>query len=151
MIDLNLPKADFKIKIIESKKYVFDNLRRKYVKLTPEEHVRQSFVSYLTGNLGYPAGLMGNEVSMTFNGMKFRCDTVLYDSFARPFMIIEYKAPDVTIDSEVLKQAYLYNRVLRVKYLVLSNGMVHYCFKIDYVANKIENIGCIPAYTDLER
>lgn len=83
--------------------------------------------------------------------MKFRCDTVLYDSFARPFMIIEYKAPDVTIDSEVLKQAYLYNRVLRVKYLVLSNGMVHYCFKIDYAANKIENMGCIPAYMDLER
>lgn len=151
MIDLNLPKADFKIKIIESKKYVFDNLRRKYVKLTPEEHVRQSFVSYLTGSLGYPAGLMGNEVSLTFNGMKFRCDTVLYDSFARPFMIIEYKAPDVTIDSEVLKQAYLYNRVLRVKYLVLSNGMAHYCFKIDYEANKIENMGCIPAYIELEK
>lgn len=150
MIDLNLPKTDFKIKIIESKKYIFDPLRRKFVKLTPEEYVRQSFIAYLVNHKGYPSGLMGNEVGLMFNGMKFRCDSVLYDASAMPLMIMEYKAPDVIIDSNVLKQAYLYNRVLRVKYLLLSNGMVHYCFKIDYSANKIENIGYIPEYGELE-
>lgn len=149
MIDLNLPKTDFKIKTVGAKKYIFDSLRRKFVKLTPEEYVRQNFVFFLTEHMGYPSGLMGNEVGIIFNGMNFRCDSVLYDSEARPFMIIEYKAPDVRIDSEVLKQAYLYNRVLRAKYLVLSNGMVHYCFKIDYEANKIENMGYIPKYSEL--
>ena len=127
MQELNLPKTDLKIITKDGKLHVFDVLRRKYVALTPEEWVRQQFVHFLIGQKGYPAECIGNEISINLNGTKKRCDTVIYDGNAQPTMIVEYKSPQVEITQQVFEQISRYNIKLRVKWLVVSNGLQHYC------------------------
>ena len=112
-------------------KRVFDRLRHRAVVLTPEELVRQTFVDYLIDTLGYPAGLMANEISITLNGTSRRCDTVLFDRSRRPVMIIEYKAPAVPITRKVFEQIARYNLILNAPYLVVTNGRTCYCCHID--------------------
>lgn len=132
MFSLNLPDFQVKIAVTDGKKMVFDPLRRKYVALTPEEWVRQHFVHFLIQHKGYPSGLLANEVQLTLNGTRKRCDTVLYDRTRTPRMIIEYKAPTVPITRQVFDQITRYNIVLKVDYLIVSNGLEHYCCKVDY-------------------
>ena len=150
MISLNLPKAELKIKWEDGGLKVFDALRNKYVRLTPEEWVRQNFVAYLVNHLGYPSGLMGNEISLTQNGIKRRCDTIVADSSGKPLIIIEYKAPDVEISQEVFNQICRYNSVLRAKYLVVTNGLNHFCCRIDYDSElNITFLKDIPLFKEL--
>ena len=132
MIELNLPKCRLRLEQREGKPYVYDDLRRKFVRLTPEEWVRQHFVRYLIDDLGYPQPLMQNEVALRLGETVKRCDTLLYDKALRPQMILEYKAPHVTLTESVLQQIVRYNYVLRVPYLVLSNGLEHLLCRIDY-------------------
>ena len=132
MFSLNLPDFQVKIAVTDGKKMVFDPLRRKYVALTPEEWVRQHFVHFLIQHKGYPSGLLAHEVQLTLNGTRKRCDTVLYDRTRTPRMIIEYKAPTVPITRQVFDQITRYNIVLKVDYLIVSNGLEHYCCKVDY-------------------
>lgn len=141
---LNLPEYNAKTSHRDGKPIIFDDLRRCYVTLTPEEWVRQNFVHYLIEQRGYPASLMGNEVSLTLNGTKRRCDTVVYDRSLRPRIIIEYKAPHVKIGREVFAQISRYNIVLRVDYLIVSNGMKHYCCQMDYKNGTYRFINDIP-------
>ena len=110
---------------------VFDPLRRRWVAFTPEERVRQHFVAFLTGMLGYPAGRMANEVALNHNGRSRRCDTVIYDSAARPAAIVEYKAPSVSITGRAFDQILRYNMVLGTRWIIVSNGVDHYCCKAD--------------------
>lgn len=128
---------------------IFDNLRRIYVALTPEEWVRQHFIHYLIEQHNYPATLMANETSITLNNTRRRCDTVVYDRTLRPRMIIEYKAPTVKIDSKVFAQISRYNLVLRVDYLVVSNGLQHYCCKMDYANNRYTFMQGIPPHHEI--
>lgn len=146
MPPLNLPEYNAKISEKDGKPIIFDDLRRCYVALTPEEWVRQNFVHYLTEQRGYPASLMGNEVSLTLNGTKRRCDTVVYDRSLRPRIIIEYKAPHVRIGHEVFAQISRYNIVLHVDYLIVSNGMRHYCCQMDYEKGTYRFINDIPPF-----
>jgi hypothetical protein len=127
MSGLNLPSASLQIRKQGTKEYVFDCLRKQYVRLTPEEWVRQHFVRYLIEQKNYPEGLLVNEARITLGNLNRRCDTVLYDSFLRPQMIIEYKAPSVSIRQEVFDQIVRYNMSLKVSWLVVSNGLQHYC------------------------
>ena len=117
MIELNLPKCRLRLEQREGKPYVYDELRRKFVRLTPEEWVRQHFVHYLIDVLGYPQPLMQNEVALRLGETSKRCDTLLYDKALRPQMILEYKAPHVALTETVLQQIVRYNYVLRVPYL----------------------------------
>lgn len=149
MLSLNLPQAPLKIADRNGKKYIFDILRKKYISLTPEEWVRQHFVHFLIGHLGYPPGLLANEVSISLNGTSKRCDTVLYSQSLSPRMIVEYKAPDVKITSGVFEQISRYNIVLRVDYLIVTNGITHYCCKVDYSTGSCRYLSSIPSYTDL--
>ena len=149
MFALNLPDFEYKIRHHEGKNQIFDPLRHKFVALTPEEWVRQHFVNYLIVNKGFPAGRMSNECNINLNGLKRRCDTVLYDVFLKPLVIVEFKAPEVTITQAVFDQIAAYNMVLKVKYLVVSNGLKHYCCKIDYETQKVEYVEEIPDYIDL--
>ncbi len=146
---LNLPPYDVKITEKEGKRQIFDPLRKSYVALTPEEWVRQHFVYYLTRHKGYPATLMANEVAITLNGMNRRCDTVVYDKTLRPRIIIEYKAPTVKITKDVFAQISRYNLVLRVDYLIISNGMQHYCCRMDYDRQDFTFLSEIPEYAEL--
>lgn len=143
---LNLPGYEAKIREKEGKREIFDRLRRCYVTLTPEEWVRQHFVNMLIEYKDYPATLTANEVSITLNGMMRRCDTVVYDKNLRPIAIVEYKAPTVKIDEKVFAQIARYNLVLKVDYLIVSNGLQHFCCKMDYENNSYSFLREIPAY-----
>ncbi|MBO5263991.1 MAG: type I restriction enzyme HsdR N-terminal domain-containing protein [Bacteroidaceae bacterium] len=143
---LNLPGYEAKIREKEGKREIFDRLRRCYVALTPEEWVRQHFVNMLIEHKGYPATLTANEVSITLNGMMRRCDTVVYDKNLRPIAIVEYKAPTVKIDEKVFAQIARYNLVLKVDYLIVSNGLQHFCCKMDYEKKSYSFLREIPAY-----
>ena len=96
-----------------------------------------------------PAGLMNNEIAIMQNGIKRRCDTVVFDRTGEPLMIVEYKAPHVKITQEVFNQIYRYNLVLKVKYLVVTNGMVNYCCKVDYENRRCHFLPNIPLYDSL--
>lgn len=150
MFSLNLPDFQVKIAVTDGKKMVFDPLRRKYVALTSEEWVRQHFVHFLIQHKGYPSGLLANEVQLTLNGTRKRCDTVLYDRTRTPRMIIEYKAPTVPITRQVFDQITRYNIVLKVDYLIVSNGLEHYCCKVDYERFCCNFLKEIPDYAMLQ-
>lgn len=128
---------------------IYDTLRRKYVKLTPEEWVRQHFVHMLVERKGYPGALMANEVALKVGEKLLRADTVLYDSRLRPRMIIEYKAPHVAITQAVFDQIATYNLLLRVDYLVVSNGLSHYCCRMNYEGRQYRYLQDIPLYAEL--
>ena len=150
-MELNLPKGDFKIKNINNIRSIYDIVRGKYVALTPEEWVRQNFVSFLVNSLGYPMSLIGNEISLVQNGISRRCDTLVANRNGNPLMIVEYKAPHIEITQKVFDQITRYNYVLHARYIVVSNGMQHYCCRIDYENRKITFIPDIPRYDELEQ
>lgn len=149
MLALNLPPYETKITEREGKRQILDILRRSFVALTPEEWVRQHFVHYLLEHKGYPAALMANEVTITLNGTKRRCDTVVYDRLLRPRAIIEYKAPEVKITKEVFAQISRYNLKLKVEYLIISNGLQHYCCRMDYEKQSYTFLQEIPEYSTI--
>lgn len=149
MNNLNLPAFQYKIKHIENKAYIYDILRKKFILITPEEWVRQHLVNYLIGYLSYPKQLIANEVSIRLNSTSKRCDTVVYSKTLQPQVIIEYKSPEIDLSQAVFDQALRYNMVLRVKYIILSNGIKHICCKIDYDNNKYIFLSDIPRYEDL--
>ncbi|MEG2819339.1 MAG: type I restriction enzyme HsdR N-terminal domain-containing protein [Muribaculaceae bacterium] len=148
-MQLNLPPREFKIKKTDNSYQIFDELRKKFVALTPEEWVRQNFILYLINDKKFPAGLMDNEVSLVQNGIKRRCDTLVSDREGLPFVIIEYKAPSIEVTQKVFDQIARYNMVMRAKYLIVSNGIIHYCCKIDYINSTYEFLTEIPNYSQL--
>ena len=149
MFRLNLPTYEIKIAQRGNKQLIFDFLRRKYVALTPEEWVRQHFVHYLIEHKGYPAGLIGNEVELNVGEKKLRCDTILYNKVAQPQMIIEYKAPQINLQQKTFDQISAYNLLLKVDYLIVSNGMQHICCRMDYENQKYCFLEDIPNYQEL--
>lgn len=128
---------------------VFDPLRRRYVALTPEERVRQSFVRFLTDAKGYPPALLANEVSLEAGGRRLRCDSVLYGRDMQPRMIMEFKAPEVALTQKVFDQIAVYNFLLHVDYLVVSNGRECYCCRMDYDNKKCLYLKEVPDYERL--
>ena len=149
MFSLNLPSIEANIKKEGEKTLIFDSLRKRYVALTPEEWVRQHFVGYLGSQKHYPTALMANEISIELNGMTRRCDTVVYSRQLEPLVIVEYKAPSVPVSRKTFEQAMAYNHVLRVPYIIISNGIKHYCCHIDYAQMKAEFLSDIPEYANL--
>lgn len=163
---LCLPPASLRVKRCDDGTWrVYDRLRDKFVALTPEEWVRQHFVEFLVNHLGYPAGLLANEVALSLNATRRRCDTVLFASPGqftpivnegftlgnlRPLAIVEYKAPEVEITQKVFDQIARYNLVMGAPLLIVSNGMRHFCC----VATEGEGyrfLRDIPAYEVLAR
>ena len=150
MQHLNLPEYQFNIKKKGTDSLViFDTLRKRWVALTPEEWVRQNFVRYLIEDREFPAALMNNEISLTQNGIKRRCDTLVADRQGLPLVIVEYKAPTIEISQKTFDQIVRYNMVLRAQYLIVTNGMRHYCCKIDYENNSYAFLQEIPPYNVL--
>ena len=131
MIKLNLPPYPARVTEDQGKAKILDVLRRRYVALTPEEWVRQHFVHYL---IEYKS---------------VRADSVLYDASLHARMIVEYKAPHIPITQKVFDQISVYNLLLHVDYLVVSNGMQTYICKMDYAHQKYLFLKDIPDYTDI--
>jgi len=146
---LNLPPADLRLSEKNGSTMVFDPLRRRHVRLTPEEWVRQHFTAFLIAEKGYPAGLLGNEISLDLNGMKRRCDSVLYGLDRQPKMIIEYKAPTVALTQKVFDQVWRYNTVLRVEWLIISNGLQHIVCHLDKTTGTYAFLPQVPDYLAL--
>ncbi|HKL07937.1 MAG TPA: type I restriction enzyme HsdR N-terminal domain-containing protein [Bacteroidales bacterium] len=143
---LNLPTYSFNIKFKEQRKYIFDFIRRKYVLLTPEEWVRQNFLKYLVEEKKYPASLIAVEKEFKLNTLSKRSDAVVYNQSGNPFLMIECKATSVPIDQNVFDQIARYNMKLNVEYLVVTNGLAHYCCKIDIKNQKYYFLKDIPEF-----
>ena len=144
MLPLNLPNFDIKVKKSAEQLFVWDETRRKYITLTPEEWVRQHFVHFLVSEKGYRQELIANEVSIKLNETTKRCDTIIYDRQLTPLMIVEYKAPTITITPKVFDQIVRYNMVLHVQYLTFSNGLRHFCCRINYETQSYRFLKEIP-------
>ena len=149
MQHLNLPAYDLKLKQSVQQSLIYDTIRRKYIVLTPEEWVRQHFINYLVYHLGYPKGLLAIERGMSYNQMAKRTDICVFGLDGRPQMLVECKAASIPITAEVIKQASSYNKSIKAPYVVLTNGMEHFCWKVDLAASGIQPLDCIPAYQEL--
>lgn len=150
MQPLNLPKSNLDItRTSDGSLRIYDRLRHKNVTLTPEEWVRQNFVNYMIDTLGYPEGLMGNEISIKLNETSRRCDTVVFNRKGQPMMIVEYKAPSIAVSQKTFDQIVRYNMVLHARYLVVSNGLSHYCCEIDYNSHSYRFVDGLPPYAKL--
>lgn len=149
MNQLNLPGYEIKIMERDGKRMIFDVLRRKYVALTPEEWVRQHFVHFLMEYKDYPKGLLVNETELRVGDKRLRCDTVLYTKEMQPRMIIEYKAPQIQIQQKTFDQIAVYNLLLHADFLVVSNGLQHYCCQMDYASRSYRFLQEIPDYASI--
>lgn len=147
---LNLPAVEMRTRLDDDGSLrVWDSLRKKYVVLTPEEYVRQHFVAWLRDIRHYPESMTANETGIKLNGTQRRCDTVVFDKQGNPLVIVEYKAPHVKITQDVFDQIVRYNMVLCARYLIVSNGMQHYCCRIDYESRSYNFIPMIPDYREI--
>lgn len=145
------PINKYPLKIIakDGKKFVFDPIRKKYIKLTPEEWVRQNFIKHLVEIKGYPPGLIGIEQKIPGNNQKFRTDIVVFSKLAKAIMIVECKAEKVKISQDVFDQIAKYNMQFKADFLVVTNGIKHFACKMDYVAKTYNFIQEIPEYGEL--
>ncbi len=148
---LNLPEYNFKFKEEEEegKKLIFDEIRKAYVAMTPEEWVRQNFLKYLQHEKKFPQSLISVEKALQVYKLKKRADIVVYNNSAKPILIVECKAPHIKITQDAFDQAARYNIKLRVNYLVITNGIEHYCCKVDLRENNYTFLKEIPEYKDL--
>jgi type I site-specific restriction endonuclease len=144
---LNLPQYEIKIKQQGHGHYIFDCIRKKYIKLTPEEWVRQHVLNYLINHLKYPQGLTAVEYTITVNQLNKRCDIVAFNQQGIPLLIVECKAPEVSITQTTFDQIATYNLKLNVGYLVVTNGLQHYCCKMEYNPLSYSFLEKIPAYS----
>ena len=132
----------------EGKTYVFDPLRRRYVALTPEEEVRQKVLFLLVEHLKVPAGRLAVEYSLKVNGLDKRADAVVFGAEGLPLMIVECKAPTVTLTEAVLDQAVRYHSALRPKYLLLTNGTGMYCFQAE--GQGLRSMDHVPGFSEMQ-
>ncbi|MCD4745736.1 MAG: type I restriction enzyme HsdR N-terminal domain-containing protein [Bacteroidales bacterium] len=149
MQKLNFPEYSFKIRKKDLRTEIFDIIRKKYVALTPEEWVRQNVIMYLISEKNFPQSLIAIEMGFKLYHTKKRSDIVVYDNTANPIMIIECKAPEIKINQKVFDQIARYNMALKVKYFIITNGLIHYCCIIDYSKKNYQFIKNIPDYQEL--
>ncbi len=149
MLQLNLPEYSFRIKKTEKNTLIFDDFRKKWIVLTPEEWVRQNFIRFLTDKINYPVNFIAVERKLNVNGTLKRFDAVVFNKNAEPVVIIEFKAPDVEISQKTFDQTAVYNYVLKAPYLFISNGLSHFFCKTDFEAGRYLFLEKIPMYNDL--
>ncbi len=130
----------------DGRREVLDPVRRRWVALTPEEEVRQLTIQMLNSHYGYPLELMQVEGAITLNGMTRRCDIVVYDTSGMPQMIVECKKPEVSLTQKVCDQACRYNTVLKVPYLLLTNGHQMVMVAVNAIEGSLSQLPDIPAY-----
>ena len=148
---LNFPtEYTFDLREIDGHREILDPLRRKYVRLTPEEWVRQHLVQYLTSELGYPRGLTAVEKGIDLHGKPFRADIVVYDNQGQAVLMAECKEPDVVIRQETFDQIAVYNRVVQARCLLVSNGLDHYCYAINRQREEYRFLDRVPRYEEFD-
>jgi len=148
-VALNLPCYPFKLTKKEEQHFIFDEIRKKHLVLTPEEWVRQHFIQYLIIEKKFPKSLIQVEGGLTLNSLQKRTDVVIYNNLGERIMIIECKAPSIKITQAVFDQAARYNSVHKVKWLVVTNGLKHCYAVIDHQASQFAFSEELPFYQDL--
>lgn len=129
MIKVVFPPASFQIKEKDSKEIIFDEIRKSWIVLTPEEWVRQNFIHYLVQTMNYPSALIGIEKEIALGELKKRFDVLVYDTSHQPWMMIECKAMDVELSEKVLEQIIRYHVSVPVPYIVITNGSYTYAWE----------------------
>tara|TARA_B100000780_G_scaffold125884_1_gene88284 strand:- start:2941 stop:3387 length:447 start_codon:yes stop_codon:yes gene_type:complete len=148
MQDLNLPTYNFKLKSNENKTLIFDNIRKKYVVLTPEEWVRQHYIYFLIEEKGYPRSLIALEKQLVINNRKKRTDILIFNTSGNPQIIVECKAPSIKITQATFDQIARYNLKLKANYLIVTNGLDHYYCKMDFEKESYIFLTEIPNYKE---
>ncbi len=149
MDPLNLPTYFFRIKQGKEKKYIFDEIRRRYVLLTPEEWVRQHLVKYLVDVKHFPQVLIAVEKGFSQLQRKQRYDLLIYDRNGSPLMIAECKAPSIEINQNAFDQASRYNQKHKARYLLITNGRKHYCCHLNLESRQYKFLNEIPDFSDM--
>jgi len=147
---LNLPTYSFNIKSAGGSDLIFDTFRNRWVTLTPEEWVRQNVAMFLVSELGYPASLILLEQEIRVNKLVRRCDIIAYNRQGRPVLIVECKAPEVPVTQKVFDQVATYNLSLGIRYLLITNGMNHFCIEMKPEGAGYAFLKEIPAYSSIE-
>ena len=143
---LNLPPYEFKLRLNGTQKEIFDPFRKKYVVLTPEEWVRQNFLQFLVKERNFPASLIAVETGLKYNTLQKRADILVYDKQGQPYLMVECKAPSVKIIQDTFDQVARYNMAFKVKYLVVTNGVNHFCCVMDYENNSYKYLETVPLF-----
>lgn len=151
MQPLNLPEYNFRIRQNERDQEIFDMIRHKFVALTPEEWVRQNFIRYLVEEKKIPAVMLAVEKSLTLNKLTKRTDILVFGDSGKPLMIVECKSPTTAISQKVFEQIGRYNLALKVSYLAVTNGLQHYCARIDLNKNTFAFLKEIPEYGNMKK
>lgn len=149
MEKINLPSFKCIIREEDGVQKIFDSFRMKYVQLTPEEWVRQHFIHFLVSEKAYPKGLLMVEKELNIHGLKRRPDLVVFNRNGEPKLIAEFKAPKIRIDEKVFFQIAMYNKKLNVPFLILSNGLEHFCAKVNDINGKPEFTDDFPSFDEL--
>lgn len=147
MVPLNLPEYGMRLKNDGDQQWIYDTQRKKFVLLTPEEWVRQHFLNYLIVYLHYPRSLIKVESGLKINKLGKRSDIIVYDRSTQPYMLIECKSTDVQLSQAVFDQVSSYNQAYQARYLVITNGLQHYCCQLDYQSNQYQFIKKIPGFS----
>ncbi|TDG95384.1 type I restriction enzyme HsdR N-terminal domain-containing protein [Cardinium endosymbiont of Culicoides punctatus] len=148
MIPLTLPTFSYKTKYSLGQTYILDLLRKKYLLLTQEEWVRQHMLNYLIHHLHYPKGLCCSEKKINNTLVAYRPDIVVFDKFGMAKMIVECKAPHITLTYRTLSQIMHYNRSISANVLVVTNGLIHFCWELEQHTQQFKPINYIPGYND---
>lgn len=146
MQQLNFSSYSFRFKNSENKVSIFDEIRKKFIILTPEEWVRQHVVRFLLEEKKYPKSLVNVEKVLTINGLRKRYDIVVFNPDGSIFVLVECKAPEIKTSQATFDQIARYNMTLKAEYLMVTNGHNHYFCQMDFENEKYEFLKALPDY-----
>ena len=146
MLKLNLPEFEVNLKKSEGKVWIFDGIRKKYILLTPEEWVRQHLINYFIDHLKYPKSLINVERGLHYNQLQKRSDITVFDRSGAPWMIVECKSPEISLDQKSILQVAVYNSDVQAKYVSVSNGLKHICYEAKAEVKDVILLNEFPAY-----
>ena len=149
MKQLQFPSYSFRFKNSENKVAIFDEIRKKFIIITPEEWVRQHVVQFLLQDKKYPKSYINVEKLLKINDLNKRYDVVVYNSDGSIFILVECKAPEIKISQHTFDQIARYNMTLNAEYLMVTNGLNHYFCKMDYENKKYDFLSELPEYQSL--
>ena len=148
---MNFPSYEFRTKTEGKRTLIFDRIRKKYIALTPEELVRQHLINYLITDRAYPETLISVEMPLKYARLNKRSDLLVRDNNGLPLMLVECKAPDIAITKKIFEQIAIYNLTIQAPYLMVTNGLQHYCMTAATESTPICFLKEIPDYKELKK
>ena len=145
MIKIAFPEPAFRTRDKQGYMELFDSIRKAWIRITPEEWVRQNFIQWLIQEMKYPSAMIAVEKELMLGELKKRFDILIYNNNHQPWMMIECKAPEVDLSEKTIMQILRYNMSIPVPYLVITNG--HYCYAASIIEGKIDWLTELPAYS----